>query len=132
MPLFSTQPTLGTTAPATATGTITTTSTTDVLATSMTLTPAAGTYLVFFRGAAWNTSTGAGLGVFLSIYAGGSQDAGSQLFLSDGTNFNTPFTCVAVVTVNGAQAIEGRWRIAAGSGTASMLSTRALTIVQIG
>lgn len=116
----------------TATGTITTTSATPVLATSMTVTPAAGTYLVFFTGSCYQGTTGAGLWIEVSIYAGGSQNGASRLILADSPNFNQAFTSVAIVTVNGSQAIEGRWRRTAGAGTASMLGTRTLTTLKIG
>jgi len=121
-----------TTTVTTATGTITTTSATPVLATGMTVTPAAGTYLVFFTGAVYQGTTGAGLYVELSIYMDGTQLGESRIQDADSTTFQTPFTCVGVTTVNGAQTIEGRWLRTAGSGTASMLGTRTLTIVKIG
>jgi hypothetical protein len=115
-----------------ATGTITTTSTTPVLATGMTITPVAGTYLVIFGSACYQSTTGSGCYVEASIYAGGSQCAESLRQVADGPAYQTPFTAVAVATVDGTQAIEGRWKMTTGSGTASMLGTRSLTIVKIG
>ena len=38
------------------------------------------------------------------------------------------FCCVAVVTVNGAQSIEGRWRVSAGTGT---MYVRGLTLLKV-
>jgi hypothetical protein len=115
---------------ATATGTITTTSTTDVLATSMTLTPEAGTYVVWFSGSAGN-STGTA-SVTPSIYSGGSQvTATERQIIGGGAQFagaRIPFACIGVTTVNGSQAIEGRWRVSAGTG--SMLH-KTLLIVRI-
>jgi hypothetical protein len=98
------------------TGTITTASTSDVLATGLTVTPAAGTYEVWFCGdVSNNTST---TNVFTSVYSGGSQVAASQRQYSRATTAVTSaFTCIAKVTVNGSQAIEGRWRVSAGTGT---------------
>jgi len=112
---------------ATATGTINTSSTTDVLATSMTITPAAGTYLVIFASTV-SSDANSGL-VYTSIWAAGAQVAASEL---SGNPKNSPdrhaHTNIAKVTVNGAQAIEGRWRV--GSGTGSMYQ-RTLEIVKV-
>jgi hypothetical protein len=116
---------------ATATGTITTSSTSDVLATSMTITPSSGTYLVWFHGSSSHSSNGAN--VFESIYAGGSQVAASEVSSTQpsggGSSRHYPFACCCQVTVNGAQAIEGRWRTDAA--TASMYQ-RTLEILKIG
>lgn len=102
---------------ATSTTDITTSSTTDVLATGMTITPVAGTYIVIFSGGSENSSNSQINRQ--SIYAGGSQVAGSEVGVSFGSS-NSPnsFCCTAIVTVNGSQAIEGRWRTT--SGTAKM------------
>lgn len=116
-----------------ATGTITTTTNgpPDVLAASMVVTPVAGTYDVWFCGAVWQGTTGAGDWVNASIYAGGVQDANSPRQAADAVNFNTPFTCIARVAVNGLQAIEGRWsRSATAVGTASMPGTRELYLIR--
>jgi len=115
-----------------ATGTITTTSTSDVLATSMTSTPEAGTYLVYFTGAIYIDSPGSGYYANMSIYAGGSICTPSQIEASDSVNYQTPFCCIGLVTVNGSQAIEGRWRrSSSGCGTAYMLGTRTLTLLKV-
>lgn len=116
-----------------ANGDITTTSTTDVIATSMTITPAAGTYLVWFSGAlqlSANNSTG-----FLSIHVDGAQETGSERELSRGSgaaasNSRVGFCSTARVTVNGSEQIEGRWRVSAGTGT--LESGRTLMIVEVG
>lgn len=116
----------------TATGTITTTSGTYVLATGMTITPAAGTYLCFFTGACWMTTADATRWINLAIFDDGVIVPGAAVSNGDGVGFLTPFCVVGVCTVNGSQAIEGRWNRVAGGGTASMRETRTLTIVKIG
>lgn len=113
---------------ATSTTTITTTSTTDILATSMSVTPEAGTYLVIFSGATSNSNNNQS--VFSSVYVGGVQATGSeraqrQLSANDGASF----ACVVQATVDGSQAIEGRWRVSAGTGS---MYQRTLVIVKVG
>ena len=129
MPLFPAQIPLDT-ARVAATGTITTTSASDILATDMTLTPAAGTYLCFFTGTCWIGSPDTTHSAYVSIYGGGSSAA--EVAVSDTPGYFAAFCVVGVVTVNGAQAIEGRWRRDTGGGTATMPGTRTLTIVKIG
>lgn len=125
--------TLASRTPVTATGTITTTSTAFVLATSMTDTPPAGTYLVFFTGSVFEVITGVGDFLEMAIYAGGVQNADSLVRCADGANFDTAFCAVALVTVDGTQAVEGRWRVAvAVANTGSMTGTRSLKLVQVG
>lgn len=112
---------------------ITTTSTTDVLATGMTDTPPAGTYLVMFGGSSYNDSTGSGLYVAVSIWAAGAQVADSERQISDSVSYNQMFQTSTIVTVDGSQAIEGRWRCSAvGVGTAYMRGNRSLLLIQIG
>jgi len=112
---------------ATATATITTTSTTDVLATGMTLTPAAGTYMVWFTTSASNATSNNI--VYLSIYSGGTQVAASERRISTKSAGDIAgIACTARVTVNGAQTIEGRWRV--GGSTGSM-HQRALAIIKV-
>lgn len=116
-----------------ATGTITTTSGTDALMTSMTVTPAAGNYRVDFNcDVQCNNAGGA---VSFSFYVGGVQQ-GSSLrktipldggTLSIGTGRDIVFV-MDYIAVNGSQAIEVRWSTSAGTATASartMLVTRA-------
>lgn len=121
---------------ATATDDITTSSTTDVLATGMTLTPPAGTYLVWFSGSVamtqlnnTNETT-----IFLSIYSANSQILSSEektgRLNDNGDPLQQPFTCVAKVTVNGSQTIEGRWRIVDNQNIATM-HQRNLTILKV-
>lgn len=101
---------------------ITTTSASDVLMTSMTITPVAGTYLVWFS--TWLTQSTGNQTVTFSLYAGGVQTAST-------IRTTVPF-CGALgavnggichstngrVTVNGSQAIELRWHTSAGTATA--------------
>lgn len=94
-----------------ATGTITDPGVSDVLATGMTLTPPAGTYQVWFSGTVDHSMTDES--IFPSIYAGGVQAAASERPWRRGAgqgDVQSSFACMARVTVNGAQAIEGRWR----------------------
>ena len=111
----------------TATGDTTTTSATDVLMDSMTLTPASGTYLVWFASSVSHSNNSAD--IFLSIYSGGSQVAPSEQKCRPGNSGSSPFCCIAKVTVNGAQAIEGKWRTTASTATARQ---RTLMIEKVG
>jgi hypothetical protein len=110
---------VSTSAIAEATSTITTTSSTDVVATGMTLTPAAGTYLVWFSSVVkpGNTDEQAPA----SIYVDGVQVAASERPVGRGGSptfaSQYGFCASARVTVNGTQAIEGRWRSTAGTAT---------------
>lgn len=104
------------------TANITTTSTTDVVLTGMTTTPAAGTYLVTFS--TWLTHSNGNATVTMSIFAGGAQAASTARTtlpfsgavgsanngLEAGTN--------GIVTVNGSQAIALEWHTSTGTATA--------------
>jgi len=117
-----------TTNTATATGNITTTSGTDIVATGMTLTPASGTYMVTFTGGFRNSNDGAT--TFASIWSAGSQVAASERKIIQGRDgLQGLFCCAAKVTVNGSQAIEGRWRRSANTGT---MHERILAIIRVG
>ncbi len=114
---------------ATATADTTTTSASDVLVNSMTLTPAAGTYMVWFSGSV-DHSANNGSGE-MSIYAGGAQVASSERDFARGAgqgDVTTPFTCVALVTVDGIETIEGQWRTASATLT---MHERTLHIVEV-
>jgi hypothetical protein len=66
---------------------------------------------------------------YVSIWAAGAQIAASEQGLQQSaTSRRWGFCCIAVVTVNGAQAIEGRWR--ASSGTSTMYN-RTLMILKV-
>ena len=116
----------------TASDTLTTTSTTAILTSGMTLTPAAGVYLCFFTGGCWVTTASTTQHATLYIYAGGAAIPGAQVDDGDSTGFCQPFSVVGIATVNGSQAIEGRWSVIAAAGTATMSGPRTLTIVKIG
>jgi hypothetical protein len=112
---------------ATATAQHSTTSTTDILANGMTLTPASGTYMVWFTGTYDNSVKGND--VICSIYAGGSRENASEsVYAPGGNNYKAGFACVARVTVNGSQAIEGKFK--AGGATASVYA-RTLSILKV-
>lgn len=78
---------------------------------AMTLTPAAGTYMVTFSGDISNSSPG--LLTTISIWVGGSQIMASTRLYEFATGAVNPnisnFCCQTVVTVNGTQAIQGYW-----------------------
>lgn len=118
-----------------ATGTITTTSTTDILATGMTITPPAGTYLAVFTGNIGNEDSSTSS--FASIWSAGAQVAASEREATNGSTGNEgddwriPFHCEAEVTVDGAQAIEGRYRTTFGFDPAAMVN-RQLKLIRIG
>lgn len=122
---------------ATATDDITTSSVTDVVATGMTLTPLAGTYLVWFSGSTQITNDDGAVNAtsFVSIYSDGTQIPSSEQKINDGATSSVvslpcfPFNCVAKVIVNGSQTIEGRWRTSDSFNTATM-HQRNLTILK--
>lgn len=112
-----------------ANGDITTTSGTDVLATTMTITPASGTYLVWFSGSTDHSANSATID--LSIYSGGTIQASSERAFVRGAgqgNVTVSFACMAKVTVNGSQAIEGRWRTSTSTAT---MHERTLMILKV-
>lgn len=117
-----------------ATANTTTTSTTNVLISSMTLTPAAGTYYVSFHTSLQENANNAI--VTASLFSGGVQITGTEMpvtpFIQGGLTpslpLQIPISISAFATVNGAQAIEARWRVSAGTGTATQ---RILNIVRV-
>lgn len=107
------------------TATRTTTSTTDVLMTGMTVTPPAGTYLVWFSG----SENGLAATITFDIWSGGALVTSSErIYASSNTTNRSPFCCVARVTVNGSQAIEGRWRTSTGTATCTRSSLAYLKV----
>lgn len=113
---------------ATATVNDTTTSLTDTLLGSMTLTPAAGTYLVLFSTSAVNSGNGAERNYF-SIYSGGTQVTGTERKAGVAGGMYSVVSTQGVVTVNGSQAVEIRWRVAGGTGTAA---ARKMILIRMG
>jgi len=99
---------------ATATGATSTTSTSDVPIAGMTLTPGAGTYLAWFS-ATVAQSNGNTSG-YVSLYAAGAKIAHSERRWQRGVQtVETPVATHAIITVVDGQAIEARWRTAAGT-----------------
>ncbi len=115
-----------------ATNEISTTSSSYVLAASMTLTPASGTYLVWFSGVCQHSVHIERLST--AIYSGGSLVSASEREWS-GYQSQTPppgyspFATYAKVTVNGSEAIEGRFK-EMDAGTAR-LRQRQLMILKV-
>lgn len=113
---------------ATDTGSATTTSTTDVLMTSMQIVnPIAGDYLVAFTSSMVNSANGAERN-YCSIYAGGVKVASSEIRVGTSGGAVVPVSCRAKVTVNGAQNIEVYWRVAGGTGTVYQRSVNAMKL----
>ena len=86
---------------------------------------------MWFTGSVSNSAASAN--VYTSIWAAGSQVAASEVSSTQPSggsqNRHYPFACCCQATVNGSQAIEGRWRI--DSITGSMYQ-RTLEILKIG
>lgn len=110
----------------------TTTSTTDVLINAMTLTPAAGSYIAWFSTTVDHSAQN--VAVVISLYVGGVLDAESVRGPIPRTNALGAITMSptvatnALVTVNGSQAIEARWKTASGTATAHQ---RTLNILRV-
>lgn len=115
-----------------ATADTTTTSSTDTLMASMTITPVAGKYLVSFNTTVDHSAQS--VAVVSSIYVGGSlktDSVRSVIPRFNGVGANSLSPCVSItgiITVNGSQAIEIRWKVASGTGTAHQ---RTLNIVKV-
>lgn len=124
-------------AEATATADTTTTSASDVLLNSMTITPVAGVYLVWFSASGINSANG-GVTTY-SIYSGGVQVASSErqvtsliagVVIGNAPN-EVAVASQALVSVNGSQAIEVRWRRSAGTSTTRERSITVLKVASI-
>jgi hypothetical protein len=113
---------------ATATADDTTTSLTDVLMVGMTQTPATGTYLVMWTGSVVNSANGTER-TWVSIYSGGTQVTATERSIGTSGGAYSPAITHAIVTVNGSQAIELRWRAAGGTST---VHSRRLSIARVG
>ncbi len=115
---------------ATATTLATETSVTDTLINSMTLTPGAGDYLIWFSGS--NANTAAPSKNHVSLYVNGSQVTHTEREIDQEESLGNTFFPVAsharVLAVGATDAIEARWRVSAG--TANM-NARTLTVYKI-
>lgn len=106
----------------------TSTSTTNVLMTGMSITPVAGQYTVFFSTTLKHSNNGQT--IWLSIYAGGVQEVYSEHSIQSPRWVNAGYSgyTQAIVTVDGTQAIELRWRTSSGTATAL---NRSIMIVRV-
>jgi hypothetical protein len=101
---------------------ITTTSATDVVLTGMTITPPAGTYFVTFS--TWLTHSTGNATVTISLYVGGTQNAGTIRTTVPftgaigGANNGMGISTNGIVTVDGSQAIALEWHTSASTATA--------------
>lgn len=99
----------------------TSTSLTDVLIGGMTITPAAGTYNVWFVTTLEGSNNN--INIFVSIYSGGSQVLGTEVVatpqiqggVTPSLNQRVPITSLCQTVANGSQAIEARWRVSGAS-----------------
>lgn len=87
----------------------------------MTLTPAAGTYVATFTSSMGSSD---GSTVFVSIYVAGVKKAASETRnlinltgFGVGGNMESPCACIAIITVDGTQVIDIRWRTTTGTAT---------------
>lgn len=111
----------------------TTTSATPTLLTSMTTTPAAGTYLVWFSAtASMNNFNGQ---ITYAFYVGGSVKTDSVRLIQPfdggslgGTTARGAMPLNGLITVNGSQAIEVRWNVNAGTGICAQRTLNTLRI----
>ena len=115
----------------TATNTISTSSGSLILATGMTVTPAAGTYLVLFSGSVQTPNTAI---ANVSIYSNGSEITAARRTMQGDAGLTSatpvfPFFTIGTATVNGAQTIEGRWSVSA-LGSAEMYQ-RSLVLIKL-
>lgn len=112
---------------ATATADDTTTSATDVLMVGMTQTPVAGTYLAMFSGSIVNSANGSER-TWISLYLGGAQVSATERSMGSSGGVYIPSSTFAIITANGSQAIELRWRVAGGTST---VHSRRLTLLRL-
>ncbi|MBP9702465.1 peptidoglycan DD-metalloendopeptidase family protein [Candidatus Woesebacteria bacterium] len=121
-------------AQATATSDTTTTSTSDVQVNSMSLTPGAGDYLVFFSSSVGNTFDAGGANQYISIYNNSSQVGHSerQLYTEDSmSSLDTSFPVSSqayITSVGASDVVEIKWRTTTGTMTGH---ERTLTLVKI-
>ena len=113
---------------ATATADTTTTSVAYTQMAGMTLTPEAGTYLALFTTSV-SSSSANGM-IYSCLFANNVQIAATESITSAFKSSDILDTAInKVVTVGAGQAIEIRWKVGSGTGTAK---ARVLTLVKIG
>jgi len=110
---------------------IATSSLTDAPIPGLTLTPPAGTYLVVWGATISHNKSGQT--AFGSVWVGGAQIAYTERQIGGQANNLGNASSQAIVTVNGSQAIEARWRVSSnsGGGMGSSPGPRSLTILKV-
>lgn len=103
----------------------TTTSSSDVLMNNMIIIPPIGIYAVWFSGELDNSQGNSTM--ITSIYSGSISVLSSQRTNLHNSDIGS-FSCMALVNVNGVQAIEGRWRTDKGT---AINFHRSLLIIQM-
>lgn len=104
-----------------ATANVTTTSATDVLMTTMTATPAAGTYLVLFS--TWCIHSNGNATISVSFYNNGAQVTNTAMTLIpfvgalSAITQDMPLSINAVLVATGAGAIQVEWHTSTGTAT---------------
>lgn len=109
------------------TNTVSTTSTTDVLIPSMSIAPTAGTYLAMFSATVTNLDNNES--VFCSLWVGGAKIVHTDREITDLNNDWDSVSMQSIITLNGAEDVEARFRTSAGG--ESQVRERTLTVVQI-
>lgn len=111
----------------TVSGDTTTGSNSDVVVSSMTLTPGAGTYLVVFS-SDWSNS-GNNTSQFVSCYANGVKVGNSERQYARATTSKRDGVAInCIATVAAGQAIDIRWRVSGGTGT---LGNRSISLIKV-
>ena len=111
---------------ATATATTSTSSTTYVALDSMTLTPGAGTYLALLHALVDHNATNSR--VDITLFANGIEVTATGMSTWGDAVDTTSVSTMAVITVAGGQAIEGRWKV---NGNTQDIRNRRLTLVRL-
>jgi len=107
-----------------------TTSTTDVLITGFTVTPAAGTYAVWVNGT-WTPQAGPGNVETVSIYRAGTVITDSVRGISPVQSLNPALMCTQTITqVTGSQTIDVR--VSSSSGQTLTVNSRSLLLIRLG
>lgn len=112
----------------TGTDAITTTSLTAVLAAGMSVTPAAGTYLVMFTTYVSSDSVVGQIATEIFCFGVGRAPSIRVSENQFGTGHEVPHASVSTCAVDGTQPIEGRWRVSAGTGT---MRERSLVVLRV-